>query len=97
VKCTCGVEHKSDKKHGVSGRLDKFVEVEDHGNGYMLLGTTDEAQARRVLEDYVDNIEDYRFAAHTLQPGPVHAVWLAVEPFAVWDGATQYDGTPLPR
>lgn len=95
-RCPCGVEHELDRKHGMSNRLDKFVEVEDHGNGLMFIGTNDVVQARRLLPLYADVAEDYAFASHVLY-NDVHAVWLAVEPFAAWDGATAYDGTALPR
>ena len=72
------------------------VRVEDHGNGFMVVGVLAPDDARKVLDDYVDNIEDYRFAC------PTHyddrsCCWLTTEPGAVWDGATYPTGEPMPR
>lgn len=80
------------------GRLDSQVEVEDHGNGFMFVGTTDINQARRILSEYVDDPEEFAYAARTWYEGRAHGVWLSKDPLAAWEGATHYDGvTPLPR
>jgi hypothetical protein len=89
----CGLHPKSlmGKKKSPCGRTDGAVEVEDHGNGFMFIGTSDIEQAKRLLEDYVDDVEDYVFAArvlHRYENGRLAcSVWLAPEPFALWDGA----------
>lgn len=89
------------KKTSPCGRTDKAVDVEDHGNGFMFVGCSDLKQAGRLLGEYVDNPEDYRFAARVLQrlPGDRLAcgVWLAAEPDANWDGSVDMYGEPLPR
>lgn len=62
------------------------VEVEDHGNGYMVVGVTWDGfgkTAHEVLSDYVDNIEDYRFACPAHYGGR-SAVWLTTEPGNAW-------------
>ena len=93
--CTIHPKHVLGKKSSVCGRTDKAVEVEDHGNGYMFLGTSDLSQACRILSEYVDNIEDYRFAARLYYSG-VCAVWLSDEPLALWDGAEGRNGYERP-
>jgi hypothetical protein len=86
------------KKSSPCGRSDKAVEVQDHGNGYMFVGTTDIEQARRLLGEYVDNPEGYGFASrHWLEDERAEGVWLTVEPFALRDGACDWAGRPLPR
>lgn len=57
----------------------------------MFIGTSDIEQARFLLEEYVDNPEDYRFAARTLQVSEASgrqacAVWLCEGPGELWDG-----------
>lgn len=52
----------------------------------MFLGTSDIRQAKYLLEDYVDNAEDYKFAARMRYEG-VCAVWLADSPGALPYGA----------
>lgn len=86
------------KKDSPCGRTDKAVGVEDHGNGMMFVGTTDIEQARRILADYVDDPEEYGFAARVWLPDEeAEGVWLTQEPFGVWDGAVDPFGKPLPR
>lgn len=89
------------KKRSPCGRTDGAVEVEDHGNGFMFVGTSDIKQAKRLVVDYADDPEDYVFAArklHRYDNGRLAcAVWLAVEPFAVWEGATHPTGEPIAR
>lgn len=85
------------KRSSPCGRTDGAVKVEDHGNGFMFIGTSDIKQATRLVSDYVDNPEDYVFAARVWYEDQAEAVWLAVEPFAAWEGASHWDGTPLPR
>ena len=85
------------KKTSCCGRTDKAVEVEDHGNGYMFVGTSDISQAKRLLEDFVDNPEDYVFAAVVWYEKRACAVWLTDEPLAVWDGARDHTGNPIRR
>lgn len=74
----------------------KRLSVEDHGNGYMVLGTTNIHSAAIELEDYVDNIEDYRFAQPKWYQGQ-KAVWLTTGPADFFDGALDTIGNPLPR
>lgn len=84
------------KKHSPCGRSDGAVEVEDHGNGFMLVGTSDLSQACRILDDYVDNIEDYRFFARVWDKDrKACSVWASTHPGAVWAGATDHTGNPL--
>lgn len=89
------------KKSSPCGRTDGAVEVEDHGNGFMFIGCSDIEQAKRLVEDYADEPEDYVFAAavlHRYDNGRLAcAVWLADSPGAAWDGATDSTGEPLPR
>lgn len=96
---SCGMHPPSimGKKNSPCGRSDKAVEVEDHGNGYMFIGTTDIDQAKRLVADYVDDPEDYVFAARTWYQNRAHGVWLAPDPLAVWDGAKDPMGNPLAR
>lgn len=97
---SCGLHPQAlmGKRSSPCGRTDKAVYVEDHGNGYMFVGCADIDQARRILDrDYVDNADEYRFAAHLWYEDRVCAVWLSDEPFAAWEGATDYAGQPLPR
>lgn len=75
------------KKSSPCGRTDGAVEVEDHGVGYLFIGTSDIDQARRLLGDYVDNAEDYKFAARTgvIVNGKLACcVWLSDDPGAEW-------------
>ena len=81
-------------------------EVEDHGNGFMVIrdkanalewpkfqGVTPD-EARKVLRDYVDDVEPYKFACPTHYDGR-SACWLSIEPGALWDGATDHAGRPI--
>lgn len=68
--------------------------VEDHGNGYMVLGTNRPKKARKALRDYVDDIDAYRFACPTHYEG-VSSCWLSKHPGAVWEGATDHTGRPI--
>lgn len=79
------------------GRKDKNVEVEDHGNGFMFVGTTDIAQARRLLPQYVGKKQAKRmvFAARTWYEGRAHGVWLTAAPSQVWEGAKDALGRPI--
>jgi hypothetical protein len=74
----------------------KQISVEDHGNGYMVVGIESYRKAAQVLCDYVDNPEDYRFACPTFYNGRP-AVWLADTPGAVWEGAAEPSGKPISR
>ena len=90
------------KKSSPCGRTDKAVIVEDHGNGFMFVGTSDAEQCRRILADYVDDPEAYIFQGvpgGTTEYGRYACrVWLAVNCAQVWDGATDHvTGKPLPR
>lgn len=85
------------KKDSCCGRKDKHVEVEDHGNGYMFVGTSDISQANRLLDEYVDNPEDYVFAAVVWYEGRACAVWLTDEPGGAWEGSLDATGRPIPR
>jgi hypothetical protein len=79
------------KKTSPCGRTDSAVEVEDHGTGFMFIGTSDIDQAKRMVAEYVDNPEDYVFAArplHRYDNGRLAcSVWLAPDPGALWYGA----------
>lgn len=72
------------------------IVVEDHGNGYMVIGTLIPHRAAEILEDYVDNIEDYKFACPTWYKDQ-KACWLSTGPGDNWDGSTDPMGNPLPR
>ncbi len=86
------------KKTSPCGRKDKHVEVEDHGNGYMFIGCSDIDQAKRLIEEYVDDPADYQFAARVWdKERAACCVWLADHPGAVWDGALDPLGNPVPR
>ncbi len=86
------------KKNSPCGRTDKAVNVEDHGNGFMFLGTSDIKQAKRLIVDYVDDPEDYTFAARVWnKEEQVCCVWLSNHPGAVWDGAVDPLGNSVPR
>lgn len=89
------------KRSSPCGRTDKAVEVEDHGNGFMFVGCSDIAQARRLLVEYVDDAEPYAFAALVLQrldAGRLACgVWLTTGPSEVWEGATDPTGKAVPR
>lgn len=76
------------------GRLDKHVEVEDHGVGYLFIGCSDLSQACRLLDEYVDDVEGYRFFARVLCELPngrlACGVWASDDVGAKWYGS---DGT----
>lgn len=78
----------------MSKKKPKFA-VEDHGNGFMVIGTALVAPAARYLaKHYVDNPEDYRFATPNHYQGRP-AVWLTTGPGEFWIGATNLVGEPL--
>lgn len=86
------------KKTSPCGRKDKHVEVEDHGNGFMFVGTSDIKQARRILVEYTDDHEAYEYAARVWdKERRACCVWLTDTALAVWDGATDYQGRALKR
>lgn len=72
------------------------VEVEDHGNGFMVVGTNLPDEARKVLKDYVDEVEPYAFATPTHYHGR-SATWLTTGPSENWDGQLNLLGQPEPR
>lgn len=72
------------------------LSVEDHGNGYMVIGTAKIKKARKELKDYVEDISVFRFATPTWYWNS-RAVWLTTAPGEVWDGATDATGRLLPR
>lgn len=76
--------------------MSKVHLVEDHGNGFMVLGTDNIKKAKKILKDYVDDIEAYRFACPTYYE-ELRSCWLATTPGAVWEGARDPMGNPLPR
>jgi hypothetical protein len=89
---TCNI-HPADvmrRKKPPCGRLDKHVEVEDHGVGYLLRGCSDLEQAVRILDEYCDP-EDYQFFARVLvtdESGRLACgVWAGNSPSAVWYGS----------
>lgn len=84
------------KKNSPCGRTDKAVEVEDHGNGFMFIGCSDIDQAKGLIVDYVDNPEDYVYAGRPYYRRKC-CVWLAVEPFAMWEGARYPTGELIDR
>jgi hypothetical protein len=67
------------------------IVVEDHGNGFMVLGTTVIAQALKVLEDYVETTEPYKCAMPCWY-GDRPSVWLTTGPGEVWEGAVNHMG-----
>lgn len=71
-------------------------EVEDHGNGFMVIGTNLPDEARKVLAEYVDNLADYAFAGPTRYNGR-SACWLTDHPGHYWEGSTWVTGEPMPR
>jgi hypothetical protein len=81
----------------MSKKSKKKLTVEDHGNGFMVIGTANVAKAARYLaKHYVDNGEDYRFATPNHYEGQ-SAVWLTTGPGEFWIGSTDLLGRPLPR
>lgn len=68
--------------------------VEDHGNGFMVIGTNRVRKARKVLKEFVEDPEVFRFACPTHYEG-FSSVWLATEPGQHWDGAVDHCGTPM--
>lgn len=93
---TCGMHPARVMKGKKSpcGRLDSQVEVEDHGVGYLFIGCSDLSQACRLLDEYVDNVEDYRFFARVLceyegvEPRKLACgVWASDDVSALWYGA----------
>jgi hypothetical protein len=72
------------------------VVVEDHGNGFMVVGTNMPDEARKVLRDYVDDATAYAFATPTHYQGR-SAVWLATATGQNWDGQLNVLGQPEPR
>lgn len=72
------------------------IEVEDHGNGFMVIGTPFPAVAIKVLRDYVESVRPYRIAAVVHYQGR-SAVWLTTEHGEFWEGARSHIGEPLAR
>lgn len=72
------------------------VRVEDHDNGFMVVGTNLVPEALKVLRDYVDDVAAYAFATPTHYDGR-SAVWLTDHPGHNWEGSTDPLGNPLPR
>jgi hypothetical protein len=72
------------------------VVVEDHGNGFMVVGTNIPDEARKALKDYVDDPTAYAFATPNHYDGR-SAVWLATAPGQHWDGQVDCLGRPEPR
>jgi spermidine synthase len=70
------------------------IKVEDHGNGFMVVGVQTIKKARKVLRDYVDDVEPYRFACPTYYDG-TSSVWLSTGPGEHWDGAVDHTGKPM--
>jgi hypothetical protein len=71
------------------------IEVEDHGNGFMVIGTLDPVKARKILKGYV-KVKPYRFASPTIYDGH-SACWLTTAAGEVWDGALDHIGNPIAR
>lgn len=88
----CGLHPAAamERKNPPCGRKDSKVEVMDHGVGFMMIGCSDLSQACRILDEYVDNIEDYRFFARLLGEdvkGRLFCcVWASTDVAAHWDG-----------
>lgn len=76
------------KRNSACGRPDAAVEVEDHGVGFMFVGTSDIDQAKYLIEDYVDDPHNYVFAARFWYENRACAVWLVDTPGAMPYGAT---------
>lgn len=76
--------------------MSKKFKVEDHGNGFMVIGTLNPQKARKVLKDYVDKVKRYRFATPTYYGGR-SACWLTTHPGAHWEDSLDHAGKPLPR
>lgn len=70
--------------------------VEDHGNGFMVIGTLLVRPARKILKKFVDKPKQYKFAAPTYyEDSP--AVWFSTVPGAHWDGALDHTRKPMKR
>lgn len=80
----------------MSKKKRKALDVEDHGNGFMVLGTLKPRKALKVLRDYVDDVEPFRFFAVTFYEGR-GSVWCTTGPGEHWDGARDSSGKPLKR
>jgi hypothetical protein len=72
------------------------IVVEDHGNGFMVIGVLSVTKALKVLEDYVDDTSEYIWATPTFYEGR-GSVWLGGHVGANWEGATDMYGRQLPR
>lgn len=72
------------------------VEVEDHGNGFMVIGTVVVKDALAILEDYVEDVGDYIWATPTHYNGR-GAVWLGGHVGAQWEGSRDPLGNLLKR
>lgn len=70
------------------------VTVEDHGNGFMVVGVKTIKKARKVLGDYVDDVAQYRFACPTYYNNTM-SVWLTTGPGEHWDGAVDHVGNSI--
>jgi hypothetical protein len=83
---------------GFQGKLVKAkrIAVEDHDNGFMIIGTNLPDEARKVLTDYVDDVESYAFATPTHYAGR-SACWLTDHPGHHWEGSEWMPGHPMPR
>lgn len=74
----------------------KALEVESHGNGFMVIGTNKIPTAREELKEYTDDWAAYMYACPTHYEGR-SAVWLSRGPADHFDGALDHVGKPLPR
>lgn len=72
--------------------------VEDHGNGYMVVGTNRIDLAREELSQYDTDQPWSAYAyAHVTHYDGQCAVWLSTGPAEHWDGARDHTGAPLKR
>ena len=97
VPCNTHPPDRVGKKDSCCGRKDKHVEAEDHGNGYLFVGTSDIDQAQRLLAAGLGKkkARAYRYAARIWYENRACAVWLTDSPGQFWDGATNSMGKPV--
>ena len=72
------------------------IEVEDHGNGLMVIGTAKIKKARKVVKDYARKPKALRFACPTYYEGKP-SVWMTFAPGQNWYGSTDVLGNRLER
>lgn len=74
----------------------KHFDVEDHGNGFMVIGTPFPHVAIKVLAEYVDSVRAFRICCPTNYKGR-SAVWFTTAHGEFWEGARDHMGNEIAR